>query len=196
MACGPCLSVISIVLLIIDTYSDWYVYLEDQKVLESHDHTTIEWLWFILPFCGAIVGFLIILVNCYKVCDGGKDLPIYVCVDQVLTFFLTLAEDVVLLLVSLYMMYGTNLICDDEKDLERTVHVSTTLLNSSAISFITVFVRSMKAYAQGCPYRKACGGSSDEEQCHELFCTYFYAIVIVLSAVTFFCALYFYSNGC
>ena len=191
MAWGQCtcLSVISIVLLIIDPSSDGYVYLEDQKTLESHDHTTIELLWFILSLCGGTVGLLIILVNCCKVCEGGKDLSFYVCVDQVLTLFLTLAEDVVLLLVSLYMMYGTNLICDDEKDLERTVqnvHVSTTLLISSAVSLGATIIRALKLW-EDTVY------DHDEGACCCLGC--FYAIAIVLSAVTFFCALHFYIDG-
>ena len=122
--------------------------------------------------------------------------------EQVFNFILTLV-DVSLLGLSLYIMYGTDLICGDEKvDLDKTtapyaslVSVSNTLLISSATSLVAIFVRAIKPCARAfIVWCEGYGDRFDEGNCC-LCCTY--TLAIILGAVTAFCALvHFHNNSC
>jgi len=185
-SCGwRALTTLSFCLLIIDLVTDWFWFVY-QKTF--HEQTTIESLWLSFTIAGTIVGVLTFFCGFIYCCrsDGSKSSSSqWSSVEQVLNFILTVV-DVSLLCLSLYILYGTNLTCGDEKkDSDKIVtyvSVSATLVISSAMSLVAIIVRAIKPYARALIL--CCNMYGDEADCCCLYL--FYAGAIILGSVTTF----------
>ena len=195
-SCGwRALSNFSFCLLIIDLVTDWF-WIRNQVERKSFDEQTIiELVWFFCTVTGTIVGVLIFLCglyHCWYCCcsDGRKSSSSqWSSVEQVLNFILTVV-DVSLLCLSLYILYGTNLTCRDEKEdsdkIATCVSVSATLVVSSAMSLVAIIVRAIKPCVRALIL--CCNMYGDEAHCCCL--CLFYAVAIILGFVTtFLCVL-------